>query len=91
MRDLDEEALALLRLFPLADDFNWWDYAACRGVDTEEFYPEKGGCSVIARRICAGCMVRVECLDYALVHNERGTWGGLSENARLSLRMRWAV
>ncbi|HJR18350.1 MAG TPA: WhiB family transcriptional regulator, partial [Actinomycetota bacterium] len=36
-----------------------------------------------AKRICAQCAVRDECLDYALANDERfGIWGGLSERER---------
>ncbi|WP_407672362.1 WhiB family transcriptional regulator [Parafrankia discariae] len=31
-----------------------------------------------AKRICSGCEVRAECLEYALENDERfGIWGGL--------------
>jgi WhiB family redox-sensing transcriptional regulator len=40
-----------------------------------------------AKRICSGCEVRAECLEYALAHDERfGIWGGLSERERRRLR-----
>jgi WhiB family redox-sensing transcriptional regulator len=39
-----------------------------------------------AKRICASCAVRVECLAYALRSNEQlGVWGGMSENERRDL------
>jgi WhiB family redox-sensing transcriptional regulator len=35
------------------------------------------------------CDVRAECLEYALLHDERfGIWGGLSERERRRLRRR---
>lgn len=37
-----------------------------------------------AKRVCAGCAVRAECLEYALAARETaGVWGGLSPRERL--------
>ena len=37
----------------------------------------------IAQRVCEGCAVRIECLEYALLHRiEHGVWGGASERER---------
>ena len=37
----------------------------------------------VARRMCAGCPVRAECLEYALLHRiPQGVWGGASERER---------
>ena len=42
-----------------------------------------------AKRICAQCTVKSECLEYALKNDERfGIWGGLSERERRRLRKR---
>jgi WhiB family transcriptional regulator, redox-sensing transcriptional regulator len=61
----------------------WADSALCAQTDPEVFFPEKGGITRPAKRICLGCPVRQECLDYALEHNERfGIWGGHSERER---------
>ena len=51
------------------------------------FFPEKGGSTREAKRICLGCEVRDRCLEYALAHDERfGIWGGLSERERRRLK-----
>jgi WhiB family redox-sensing transcriptional regulator len=64
----------------------WRDLALCAEVDPELFFPEKGESSRPAKRVCAGCEVRAECLQYALDHSERfGVWGGLSERERREL------
>lgn len=71
----DEEALA------------WQVDALCAQTDPEAFFPEKGGSTREAKRICDGCEVRSECLEYALANDERfGIWGGLSERDRRKLR-----
>ncbi|WP_372507531.1 WhiB family transcriptional regulator [Mycolicibacterium doricum] len=69
-----------------ADDL-WQERALCAQTDPEAFFPEKGGSTREAKRICHGCEVRDECLDYALAHDERfGIWGGLSERERRRLK-----
>lgn len=61
----------------------WASEAKCLQADPETFFPEKGGSTREAKRICAQCEVRVECLEYALANDERfGIWGGLSERER---------
>ncbi|HEX4432818.1 MAG TPA: WhiB family transcriptional regulator [Frankiaceae bacterium] len=61
----------------------WTEIALCLQVDPEMFFPERGGSTREAKRICTGCDVRTECLTYALEHTERfGIWGGLSERER---------
>lgn len=65
----------------------WQDRALCAQTDLDAFFPEKGGSTRQAKRVCAGCEVRAECLGYALEHDERfGVWGGMSERERRELR-----
>jgi WhiB family transcriptional regulator, redox-sensing transcriptional regulator len=66
---------------------DWQERALCAQTDPEAFFPEKGGSTREAKRICAGCEVRAECLEYALAFDERfGIWGGLSERERRRLK-----
>jgi WhiB family redox-sensing transcriptional regulator len=61
----------------------WMIGAVCAEVDPEIFFPEKGGSTRDAKRVCMGCDVRVECLEYALERQERfGIFGGKSERER---------
>ncbi|MBW3577523.1 MAG: WhiB family transcriptional regulator [Actinobacteria bacterium] len=61
--------------------------AKCLDADPEAFFPEKGGSTRDAKRICAACSVRDECLQYALRNDERfGIWGGMSERERRRLK-----
>ena len=63
--------------------------AICSQPDPEAFFPEKGGSTRDAKRICAGCDVKQQCLEYALANDERfGIWGGLSERERRKLKKR---
>jgi len=67
----------------------WQERALCAQTDPEAFFPEKGGSTREAKRVCTGCEVRVECLEYALDNDERfGIWGGLSERERRKLKRR---
>ncbi len=64
----------------------WMSDGVCSQTDPEAFYPEKGGSSREAKRVCLTCPVRTERLDYALEHGERfGIWGGLTERQRRKL------
>lgn len=67
----------------------WQADSLCAQTDPEAFFPEKGGSTRDAKKICASCDVRAQCLDYALQNDERfGIWGGLSERERRKLRKR---
>ena len=69
----------------------WQERALCSQTDPEAFFPEKGGSTREAKRICSRCEVKGECLEYALGHDERfGIWGGLSERERRRLKRRVA-
>ncbi|MGY1690748.1 WhiB family transcriptional regulator [Geodermatophilus sp. SYSU D00697] len=66
--------------------------ALCAETDPEAFFPEKGGSTREAKRVCAGCPVRSQCLEFALANDERfGIWGGLSERERRRLRLQRRV
>jgi WhiB family transcriptional regulator, redox-sensing transcriptional regulator len=81
---------AMSVVFPLSDvqdETSWQERALCAQTDPESFFPEKGGSTREAKRVCTGCEVRGECLEYALAHDERfGIWGGLSERERRRLK-----
>ena len=69
------------------EELGWQDRALCAQTDPEAFFPEKGGSTREAKRVCRSCEVRAECLEYALEHDERfGIWGGMSERERRRLK-----
>jgi WhiB family redox-sensing transcriptional regulator len=71
-----------------AGDDAWRLDALCAETDPEAFFPEKGGSTREAKRVCGGCTVRAECLEAALANDERfGIWGGLSERERRRIRV----
>ncbi len=79
----------LAEMFDITEEQEWQERALCAQTDPEAFFPEKGGSTREAKRICQGCEVRSECLEYALAHDERfGIWGGLSERERRKLKKR---
>ncbi len=71
----------------MSENNNWQDQANCLGVDPDLFFPERGASTREAKEVCRGCVVRMDCLEYALVNGEKfGIWGGLSERERRRLR-----
>lgn len=65
----------------------WQEYALCAQVDPDAFFVEKGQSTRPAKKVCAGCFVQAECLDYALERDERfGVWGGKSERERRRIK-----
>ena len=68
-------------------ELSWQERALCAQTDPEAFFPEKGGSTREAKKVCVSCDVRSECLEYALENDERfGIWGGLSERERRKLK-----
>ena len=65
----------------------WQTRANCMGVDPDLFFPERGQSTREAKEVCKGCVVREDCLEYALANGEKfGIWGGMSERERRRLR-----
>ena len=78
----------------------WQRLAACRGEDSAYYFApnyfekrrEKLAREAVAKRICAVCPVRQQCLEYALATREgHGVWGGLNETERRTLLKRQAL
>ena len=74
---------------------DWRTKSACLESDPELFFPiGTTGMAVeqieVALRICGGCAVARECLDFALATNQdSGIWGGRTEEDRRKLRKAW--
>lgn len=87
-----------LTLLPAVDtrdipdtDLTWQEQGACVGLDPALFFTERvegaGTDNAEAKKVCARCEVRVDCLDYALATREMfGVWGGKSERERRRIR-----
>jgi WhiB family redox-sensing transcriptional regulator len=77
----------------------WLLRAACGGGhdDPETYFPRGQGYPLASReqeakRVCARCPVREECLAYAIDNDLReGIWGGLTDNERRPLDGRLVV
>ena len=75
-----------------AEQPGWQDFANCLGVDPDLFFPERGASTREAKEVCRGCVVREDCLEYALDNGEKfGIWGGMSERERRRLRRQRAI
>lgn len=84
---LAHDALGLPDDNPAWGELGWQDRSLCSQTDPDAFFPEKGGSTREAKRVCRSCEVRAECLEYALENDERfGIWGGLSERERRRLK-----
>ncbi len=71
---------------------SWAERAACRGLELEVFYPERFTTEAVerARRRCAGCPVRAQCLAEAMAVEALdelrfGIVGGLTPRERRAL------
>ena len=61
---------------------NWMDNAACKG-NQDPFFDEVRMTIVReARKICAGCSVKMQCLSHAILNKEVGVWAGTTTNER---------
>jgi WhiB family redox-sensing transcriptional regulator len=68
-------------------DVSWQLKANCLGVDPDLFFPERGASTKEAKEVCRGCVVKQECLEFAIAHGEKfGIWGGMSERERRKIR-----
>lgn len=66
---------------------NWYERAACRGMDPAFFFSEDPARVRKAKAVCAGCPVRAECVTAAIDGNEgEGVWGGLDPGERKRAR-----
>jgi WhiB family redox-sensing transcriptional regulator len=65
----------------------WQSRANCMGVDPDLFFPERGSSTREAKEVCRGCVVRDDCLEFAIANGEKfGIWGGMSERERRRVR-----
>jgi WhiB family redox-sensing transcriptional regulator len=81
------EPPAVDHLLELLDRPAWQRDALCREYAGKvDFFPARGQSLEPAKALCLGCLVRPECLLYALEHDEpHGVWGGLSTQERRDL------
>lgn len=70
--------------------FLWQEEAACKGVDTSIFFLDEH--QIYPRNTfkdyCNHCPVKEECLEFALVFNLVGVWGGMTDRERRRIPQR---
>ncbi len=65
----------------------WRQFALCLRANPDLWFPVEQDGGTEAVTICWACPVRIDCLGWAIEHNEReGIWGGLSAKSRVRLR-----
>ena len=82
------ESNGLYELYIDKKDTQWYDDAACKGSDPESFFAETRGGDYIkaVKKICQGCTVQSECLNFAVKYRMQGYWGGTTEQQRRRMR-----
>jgi len=97
---LDARKYAMVRLLSRYDELRhepWRAYAACTEANADVFFPEPAGSQYgmpldkvqavkDARKICAPCPVKLECLAFALAGRDHGIWAGTTEEQREASR-----
>jgi len=71
--------------------YNFTTEANCIGIDTELFFTDESKTysqMPLLKRVCGNCVVKTECLDYALHHAVLGWWGGTSEKTRREMQQK---
>ncbi|MFH1104600.1 MAG: WhiB family transcriptional regulator [Actinomycetota bacterium] len=69
----------------------WAAFASCRSADPELFFSPRDDATDEAIRICRGCPVVAECLEWALESRVRyGIWGATTERERRRMLRRSA-
>ena len=80
----------VLQAFKLRWNTKLTDSAACKGLDVELFYPEKDIFThdeeKVFARMCSDCPVMEMCLEWGLVHERSGIWGGTTPYRRQAAR-----
>lgn len=67
----------------------WSDAALCAEIGGDEWFTddEWSHSPSKAKKVCGRCPIQVECLEFALDHNEPyGIWGGLTHGERRQLK-----
>ena len=70
----------------------WFDEAACRGLDPNLFFPERNEMADVAKalKVCYRCPHQTACLEWAINNGETyGVWGGTSASERGKIATLW--
>lgn len=78
-------------ILPEVDERPWAAYAACRDAGPDVFFSDRDRDVEAARRVCSGCAVQQDCLEWATEMRIRyGMWGGLTPRERRRMERRSA-
>ena len=70
------------------DDAKWYDFALCKGMDTNLFfdkYEEDQSFAKSLDNLCNSCPVNKTCFAWGVSQKEWGVWGGIYiENGKIS-------
>lgn len=75
-------------IFPSLRPPTWTEDAACRGINTDLFFPTRGENDRSIKRLCHTCLVQHECLIWGLRVDKEGRgrrygiYGGLTPKER---------
>lgn len=65
-------------------DESWMEKGNCISENPDIFFPQDKETEKMAKNICAQCVVREECLNFAIKNNEKfAIWGGKNRNERV--------
>jgi WhiB family redox-sensing transcriptional regulator len=66
----------------------WRADGACKGSPTQWWFDVDRDGTRRAKRVCMGCLVRKQCLDYAIARRELcGIWGATTQHERDQVRL----
>lgn len=66
----------------------WQEDAGCKAADPEEFFPpveSPASLTLVQDRYCNSCLVRNQCLNFALINGDSGYWGGTDSAQRRAM------
>lgn len=64
----------------------WHADGACLEHPELDWFAGRAADQAEAVAVCAGCLVRDECLAFAMDNREQGVWGGTTEDERRVMR-----
>jgi hypothetical protein len=74
------------------NDTKWMKHALCVGVEPEDFFPPNVEdkrrpiqVTQYIEKVCGLCPVASNCLDFAILHEMQGIWGGTTDYTRAQL------
>jgi WhiB family redox-sensing transcriptional regulator len=83
----------------VSQGMDWAEQGACLGTNTNDWYsPDGSGPGTVQmrnvallKRICSGCPVQAECLEWAIKHESHGFWAGTLPSDRKMIRRKRGI